>query len=623
MAEPFSATELTSFVTALEIDTQFQRWHNEFLPNWDGLRWRTAPVNIPGISEKLEYHTPAVGSNVDRYRNRLRAAEMRAKVAAKDPKSRPAAQRAENFFHALYTDFRRQGDADDRALDLQTAKGLGPRRVGWTDNVLGKLFDKDMKIDDLSTALSSVFKDGFQGNPFKLYVPDLTALFWDRNMSMVAEIGPVQLTSVRLAYEEDLDGDDKVAFEELVSDVLDKWENETNPDRTVPFWHVETNKYIYEAIANENSDTPVMLRVYPNPVGRPGYTFAAGHKTSGMAPWQAYKPLVGDLFEPAQHLNINRTLLSTAALQTGRPRYQSVKDGGKADDYLTVMSRPADDENVISVDSTSELASMPERPGRHWEPVQIPDTSILQAAVEANERDLKEYGFPSSLDPSASSSATSGYDRALEQQGAADFLDPPLANNATAWQLIFLQVADAIIEIGLPVTIRTLRRAEGEDQGVQDEVRIEPDDFKDIHLEVEFTSTTATTQFALDASSREDVALGYKSKTTYMSEKFPDPIREQEQVDLDRMADAASKLAFEVLIGMLRARTEPMLSQIQAQEGVPPVITEPEGEGFEQSRPEGGSFPGEGAPAAPPRQAQTAGQPPAAAVPSPVGGTAP
>ncbi len=614
--EPLDAGELLKLVSALENDQSFRTWQDRYIPNWRALRWRTEPVQIAGISEKLEYRSPAIASNVDRYRNRERAAKIRILVAAKDEDqhSVSAAQAVENFAYALYEDFRRQGDADDRAIDYQVADGLGPRNIAWADNVLDKLFAKTQQIDDIKERVTAVFKSGFDGNPFKLRVPDPQVLYWDKDMSLVAEVGLVRISTLRAAYEEGLSPGELHDFNEIVSDVEESHrrlrphhEGHEQHDRTVQFYHVETNGWVYEAILNKAqkpNPQPLILRRHPNPIGRPRYAFAAGHKTSGRDPWKSHRPLVADLYPIVQLLNITRTLLMTGGLQTGRPMYQEVAVGAAADDFMTILSKPADTRNVVSID-TSKGDFLPKpRKGHRWEPVPIPDTSILEKADIRLEADLANYGFPAILSPDAAIDATSGYDRSRQMEGAQDFLEPPLANNAEAWKELFLMCFDAIKEMGVPVTIRTLLRAQGEDSRIQDVVTIRPEDIDDVHLEVRFESIPATVQFAMDEAARRDVEGGWMSRSRYMGTKYDDPEREAEQIALDDMRLAGQQMAKDAAISFIQVMIPQDMQQVAQELGVTLPVGGQAGNGQNPERPPEGAAPGVGSPLVPPLQGQ-------------------
>ncbi len=608
LPEPFEADELIRLVGSLERNTEFKEWHETYLPNRRKVRWREEPVNIAGISEKLEYKTPGVAANADRYRNRLRGADLNIIVAAKALEEKEAAQRVENFFYLLYDDLRAESDLDDEALDFQAADGVGIRNLDWSDDVLDKLFSKTRNIDDIVERVKAAFSEGFDGNPFKLRVPNPDGVYFHRDQSMVAEIGPVFVSELRLAYEGRLDGDEGVEFDEIVSDVVEREAGLEQQERTAQFYHIETKEYVYEAISNADHSKSLLLRVYPNPVGEPRYTFAVGHRTSGTQPWKKFRPLIDDLYPTAQRMNITGTLLLTAALQSGRPTYQQVKVGSQADDFMSILSRPAEDQNIVSIDtSKGEFLDDP-KPGYEWKQVPPPDVSVVRDAHEQMRIDFEEYGFPRALSPSPDVSGSSGYHEAKMMEGAQDFLEPALENVARAWRKLFLQAANAIKKLDVPVTIRAVPRAEGKDRRVQEQVTIKPEDFKDIRIRVEFKSMPAGAQFVADEANRRDVELGFMSETTYMETKYDDPERERKQVALDKMRRAAEEQAMGIALAYLEQEAQKKLQAVLGQAQVPVTMDEP----ADPARPASGAAPAVGAPPVPPPQTQNGETPPPA-----------
>ena len=104
----------------------------------------------------------------------------------------------------------------------------------------------------------------------------------------------------------------------------------------VKYYHLEDSEYIYDVF--EGGPAGQMLQCYPNPLGRPWYTFSAGKEKPELAPVERYRPLIGPLYEIAYRLQIYGTLLASGALATGRPVYQEVKIGSRAasgiDDFM-------------------------------------------------------------------------------------------------------------------------------------------------------------------------------------------------------------------------------------------------------------------------------------------------
>ena len=518
------------------------------------------------------------------------------------------AQDTENFCYALFHDLRRhlpgRLDApDDEALDFQVVDMAGIRHLDWALDVKEKLFKGGKDATDTAGKLRSIFKKGFMGNPFALRAPDPIRVVYEKDFSLVAEIGLVDVATLNSVYP-----DKKADFEDIVSD-LRADNKEAAEEHTVPFYHIETKDYIYEAIRNDKKGDDredLMLRTTTNVAGRPRYAFAAGQRGSGDKPWQKFRPLIAPLYPLAQLHNITGTLLMTGALQTGRRPYQLVDDGAQADDFMSLSVRPGEETNIAWVDPSNP--QWPEAPaGKKWEPVPIPDQSILLQAHQQIEREIVAFGFPPILSPAAEIDATSGYDRSRQMEGAQDFLEPALQNIAASWHEIFMLALDTLRAIDVPVTIPLMQIAQGEDVRFRPPITIDPKELEDIHLEVRFESIPAVTQFGIDEANRRDVELGFMSRSRYMATKYDDPIKEAKQVDLDRVGAAASELATTFVIDFIKQQAPQIGARVAAEQNIP-MSAQPPQNGADPARPEGGALPGVGAPIVPPVQTQP-GQP--------------
>lgn len=573
------------------------------MENRRSLRRRDHKVNIAGISEMLEDRTPSLEIHEDRYANRLRSADIVIEVAAKKLEDKDKAQDVENFLYALYHDLRRKRTSrfrapDDRAIRYQVSDYVGIRHLDWSRDVHKQLYDGgEGEIKDIEKAMKKVMKDGFQGNPFELRAPDCLRVYWNEDTSMVAEIGTVPRSHLIEAYP-----DHEVNFNDITGPLRSE-DTPTADNTSIPFYHIETNDYIYEAISaagKEGSKDALMLRVQPNAAGRPRYTFAPGHESTGDEPWQYWRPLLAPLYSIAEQLNILGTLLTSAALQTGRAPYQEVKIGSQADDFGSIMTRPAEEVNVVFLDKSKPVWP-PNRDGYKWEPVPAPDLQVLLIVYQQKVIEFGQAGFPSILSPDAQIDASSGYDRSRQMEGAQDFLSPPLENIATAWYEIFMIALDSIDKVGLPVTMSVKRIAQGEDASVRPKVTIKPGDLtKDFDLEVKFLSIPKVVQFAEDESDRRDVEKGFMSRSTYMKKRYDDPIREMKQVALDNVAVATEEKAQQDALSLLEIMAPDIAAATAARLAIPVPMQPP----ADNARPAGGPMPALGSPAVPPVQSQ-------------------
>ena len=137
--EPYEAHEVIELAKALQAQPGFGE-RQEIMENQYDLRWRKMPVDILGISGKLESRTPGIAANVDRYRNRMFSASITISVAPKStsPEDTNSAQHVENYFYRSFHDFASE-PSEEEALDYQTWAGCGIRHVEWSADVLKKL----------------------------------------------------------------------------------------------------------------------------------------------------------------------------------------------------------------------------------------------------------------------------------------------------------------------------------------------------------------------------------------------------------------------------------------------------------------------------------------------------
>lgn len=594
---------------------------------WDSLLNRRDPVDIGGISQKLESRTSALNANRNRYRNRLRSADITVSVAPRGQtkEKKEAAQRVENFFQRVFFDIARKRtsatfDPDGAAEDFAVWAGVGPRNLEWADDVKELLVGENPKTnEELKVALERVLEKGFVGNPFQLHAPHPMQVFYDPNFRKVCEVGEKTVEVLLGAFKnEDFR---KYAFrigeDEPTSDTMPEFEGLW--DDVLLFYHLETSEYIYDVVRDAGENNPrgeFEMQVRPNPAGRPRYTFQAGHLTSDNEPGLMFQPLIKDLYSVAQHINYAHTLLMTMMLSAGRPMYQEVSDhAGRADTFVELAIRPGESRRVISFDTSEQ--TMPEsKPGHHWEPLAIQTPDPLIKAIEILQQQFRDLGFPAILSPEAGIDVTSGFDRAQQAEAAVDFLEPPLKNKAAAWHELFMLSAEMLIEIDLPVTFPTIPRAQGGSRkGGQIEVTVNPNDFKDIDLEVGFSSVPATAKFAADEADRRDMQLGLLSPTTFFERHFDDHVAERERIAFDRVAKVAEDLAIMQAQNFIRQIAPQEAASIAADLGIPPLVPSDGGPAdpgeARNARPAGGSVPGLGSPLTPPQQSEN-GAPPAA-----------
>ncbi len=573
------------------------------MDNWRRMVEREMPAEIDGISKKLEALTPAIAVNRDRYRNRLDAATIRIIVASRsaNPKSVEAAQRVENFYYRLFHDLARKRTStvwapNERALDFKVWAGCGVRNLDWTAAIYEQL--RMAGKSELTTEeMNRILKDGIQGNPFQMHAPDPVATFWDRDFSTVCEIGERQ---VSVLLEEFADAKQS----DLTSDTMP--EDTSFWDKTIKVYQLETPEQTYLVSGEVEAQ---MLGQWPNLAGRPRYSFSAGQLTSSHEAHKMFEPLIKPLYSLGFWKNIIDTLLITGAYHSGRPLMQWVENrGGRPQDFLSLATN-ADEDKVLVI---GEQEQLPTRDGYHLEPVYVPTGEYLDNAKQAVDAEFEKYAFPIPLSPGAQESqASSGYQFAQQTEQAGIFIEPTLKHEAAAWHEQFMLAADMLVKLDVPVTMTTTLRAQGLGHNFQEAITVEPSDFEETDLEVNFESISETRKFAQSEADIRLREMSLISKHSLMSKLFDDPEAEQERIDFDAADELGKQRALEAVDRMIQEHGDDLTRQIALQEGVPTVVGPEQPGGPEESGgirkarpPLGETSPGLGDPLVPPVQTQ-------------------
>ena len=603
--EPYNPQEVIDLCKSLQDQPGFQE-RQGVMENWYRLRWRKMPVNILGISGKLESRTPGIAANVDRYRNRMFSAPITISVAPKstDSKDKKAAQHVENYFYRSFHDFAAE-PTEEEALDYQSWAGCGIRHVEWSPNALTLLRKLKRGSDkEIADTVVEGVKKGFDGNPFQIIVPHPQQVYWEPDLSKVAEVGQVKVRTAVDSYR-----DHESRIKDLVSPVMPD-DAESIWNEMLDWYHLETEDYIYTVLGS--GDLAEEMEVRPNPAHRPRYSLAAGHLTSSNLPHEKYRPLVHDLYSVAQKMNIADTLLMSGMLAHGRPLYQEVSDGAKGTDAISILSDTSGERRVISID-LSQGKMPPSRRGMHWEPLAAPTPDQLKEAMARLDREWNRYSFPVALSPEASElDAKSGYDRSQQEDVAVDFLNPALLNRARAWKKTFLFMATMLRETKMRVRLRAVPFAQGLSRDQRAEMTVQPADFEDIDLVVTFSSKSRTALFGEREEMFRRFQLNLISRSTLMGELYDDPSEEDKKIALDQMAQAGQQMAMQFAMSAIQVLQPADMQALLAQQAPQPTNGVSQdggpapGETIRKERPagEGASIPSVGAPTIPPQQAE-------------------
>ena len=565
LPKPLTAAEVIEVCLRLRDQPGFLDWRNVTETRYR-LRHRHLAVDVKGISQLLEDRSPAINEHIKRYVNRLDAAGIRIQVSARSPDEAAvaAAQNWERFLYALYFDLTRRRTnrvyaADRRAIDQMAAYGCGISKLDFEDDVRRRIH--------LGETINS-----FDHNPFVLENPDLSAMAWEQDLSVMAEFGEKTVSTLHLLY----NGDDDVDVRRfLTSDTMETGSSRSlDWDKLVGTYHLETPDYIYDALGPAISGNAYggllpeghLLEMRPNAAGRPWYSLMPGDITSERSPLLEFQPLVAGVYPLVQMLNVLDTLLMSGALQTGRPMWQEVSKGAGASHFADIMM-PAESGELPTVrfDPTEETLPPP-RPGHEWIVVPVPDQQHLLGLRDMKKRELQEYGFPAPLDPSQPLVSKSGYDTREKREPAAEQLKPALFNRASAWYEHFQRVAEIIQKGEFTITMHV--HPEGRGHGPKEVITVGPKDVKEHDLVVQFESIPDATRQITRESNIRMLQEGLMSRQTFMAVEYDDPVAEEERIFSDELTQFTKQQAVAVLQRMFLEQSQELQAQVAAEQQI-------------------------------------------------------
>ena len=575
--EPYDSETVVRICKAMQQQPGFQDWYLTYNVNRRALRFRENGVEIKGISQTLEDPSPAIDVHITRYVNRIEAADAQIEVSARsvDNAAVKAAQNVEDFYYTFFSDITRQQPGGiitpyRRHLDDMTAYGAGFLHPAFSQQARealprGTYRDVGELVAELKK--SELFKDGFTENPFIVECPAMGTVFFEDNLSPMCEVGQRTISQLLLSYE-DLSYHEH-GFEWLSSDTLPEYNADWSDLAT--YYHLETEEFIYDVIEDSNDNEPFTLDVKPNVAGRPWYTITPGHVNNDPAVSHRFQPLISPLYQTVQTMNVTRTLIQSGALNTGRPMYQEVADGGRGVDLPTLLSSPAEQTPTIIFDPSQQVLKKP-RKGYHWELVPAPSIEWVLRAYEESKKDLQDWGFPASLSPDSPTTgqANSAAQGAQQMDVATNYLDPALNNVARSLHVLLTRIGDIIIGLDMPIEMPMHRR--GGDSRVREVVRVTPDDFREHDLTVRLESIPAAAQIAINEFELREMQEGLRSRSAYMRRRYRDHLAEQERIILDKALAFAEKKALEGVQQVIQQIAPALTSQVAAEQEIPPVV---------------------------------------------------
>ncbi len=555
-----------------------QNWRDKNATR-DAIRHRELGVNIKGISMQLEDLSPEADVHGTRYVNRMDAADINTEVISRsaEDKDVASAKRVEDYHNSQAANLRKQKHAGvvaphRRSLDDMAFFGAGVIRAGFKPWVRDKLFpnDKTLDKDELLGLAKKVFEDGFDEDPFMFECPQINTVAFEPDFSSVCEVG-VRSVSQMLKVYDDLTFSDTNGFDWITSETVQEYQSEWR-QQEVTYYHLETSDYIYDVIDSGpidndgSSGKEFMLRVIPNIIGRPWYTFTFAHINNNADYSKRYLPLINAIYPLVHNLNFLSTLLVSGALSTGRPMYQEVDISHSASTLPEILTQPVDQRPVLMFDPSEEILKKPSE-GKRWDIVPVPDMSWVVETVNKLEHRIERFGFPVALSPEASTEgkAESGVQGMQQIETSVNYLDPALNNVALSLHELFQIVGDALTEMGVKVKVPIHRKG----AKTKETLTVLPSDFRDHDLSVTLKSTPATAQMALRSADLELVQLKMMSKTRFFMNHYEDWQAELDRVVLDEGKALIENRFVALIDAFVKEQGDDILADAAADQNVP------------------------------------------------------
>ena len=369
--------------------------------------------------------------------------------------------------------------------------------------------------------------------------------------------------------------DEEVGFQWLTSDTMPEHLGDWSDLAT--YYHLETEKYIYDVLESPHGDKPFLINFMRNVTERPWYAITPGHVNNDPNPAKKFQPAIAALYQTIQTMNVSRTLIQSGSLNTGRPMYPEVADGGRGQDFTTLINLPAEQAPTIIFDPSQQVLKKPRR-GYHWEIVPSPSIEWVLKAYEESKKDLQDWGFPASLslDSPTTGQANSAAQGAQQMDVATNYLNPLLNNVARSLHGLLTTVGDIIKGLDMSVSMPMHRRSEGADSRVREMVTVTPEDFQEFDLEVRLESIPAAAQIAINEFELREMQEGLRSRSTYMRSRFRDNLAEEKRIVLDKILASAEEKALLAAKQLQDQMLPGLVAKIASEQNIPPAPVVPQ-----------------------------------------------
>ena len=588
----WSQEEIAALVTAVTTDNPFVLRDQEYEKRRD-LLFQRRFVSIPGVTvdakgnqrpSALQFRSPEIEDDAHAFKNRMLASPLKIKVAAvkKSQKAEEAAQRQEDFFYRHYYRWRDQGVFDGALFD-QASLGIGWVHLSLNTELLPIVPDYD--ADDaegfmrLAQDELEKFTTGEKSELFVLEHIDTNTMYWSPDGKIKIQKARVPLNPLVEKYGGmgvQVSVDDK---ENLSITTLTPGQNvmvyRSNWARQATLYTVETDDYCYHLVSSRvSTPTPakeefLMLGAYRNYFGTPCFFKVVGEKTGSSDPLYQYRPMLNGKYQTVPVKNILTTSMVTAGSEAAQQRY-SVKWVGQG-------PPPDDDANVIVTLTEDGIFNLP--PGYEIVSSNLTVGPDLPGALAHLEK-IDMYGYPKALARPEEVAASSGYDRARQQDAVASLLDPPLAHFAAMMTDVFRAMLHAVVEIGVPITVRstTTKATGGRGIVTLKEATLNPEDCKDdTDISVDFNSVTIFSRIAMQEEGMKLMQADQLTETQMQSDVMGTDDLEawRDQRALDKVLKNADDRAVAAVNQAIDQLAQKVQEAAMAANGIQPPMTPP------------------------------------------------
>jgi len=578
------------------------RKRNEVMQTRRDLRYAEHAVDVTGISAAAEYRTGLIDENIFLYDTAILQAtfitraipphdddpdKMRANVAqGKRVKGccigvwAGANQRTPNVtMSPVY-----------RCADHQVGDG-----IGWLHPKLSpdayRILAKKLAGGELP---ADVLKNGLDRLPFIVEACDPMTIYYTQDRSMVAQAGAVK-TSELLAKYPSLRYDARQGGYFMTTEPSPPERTDRIWQTTATVYHLETADKMYDVLLNPSrtgtSEGQVLLE-RKNIFGRPSFVPVPARVSGSPEPYKMFQPAVANMFRIIQQINVAGTLQQAAARATGKPQYYLrlfQTAGMEAEDwYLNADGT----RKILTIGEGGAQLDVPA--GYELVPVQLAAGIDLIRAKQDLKEELQQVGYPLPLRQPSEVSVTSGYDRSRIEEVTSATLGYLLHHQAEAWHEVFNLIATGIVNLGVPVRVKTASGSLAVPgspawwvgrRRTTEEVIVKPEDFEGVDIQVHFSSLSRAARVAMIEEGERMAERGHLS-----DEELIRDFREAD--DVEEVLEAVDR-GF-IRRGLREATGRLAVQNLEAELGVPPVEIPGEPPPTSRRPPAGSTSPGIG-----------------------------